>query len=299
MLFPPYLKAGDKVGIIAPAGPIEYPQDIEEGLRVLRSWGLEVVMGRTPSLKHFQFAGTDEERTFDLQTMLDDPEIRAVIAVRGGYGTSRIIDRIDFTRFFESPKWLVGFSDITLLLSHLARLGYASIHGPMVKHLGREDHPTECLRALLFGEALTYEMEPHPFNRFGSVTAPLCGGNLCLLAHSLGSPSEIETEGKILFLEDVGERLYNIDRMLWQLRRAGKLENLAGMMVGQFTETTGTPAGFGMDVDEIIAEHIKDNSYPVAYGLPVGHVRDNHPLMIGQTAELQVSSEGAAVSFPV
>lgn len=299
MFFPPYLTPGDKVGIVAPAGPIDYPHDIQEGLNVLSDWGLKIVEGKSPALRHFQFAGTDQERLLDFQTMLDDPEIKAIWAVRGGYGSSRIIDRIDFTGFLKKTKWLIGFSDITLLLTHLLKMGIASIHGPMVKHLGMEEgkEATEAVRRILWGESVQYTLKPHHYNRYGQAQGSMVGGNLCLFTHTLGSISEIDTAGKILFLEDVGEPLYNLDRMLWQLRRAGKLSNLAGLMVGHFTELKGSADSFGEDSDEIIYHHIQDFTYPVAFNLQVGHVPDNRPLILGKLARLTVEEWGSRLEF--
>lgn len=298
MIFPAPLQPGDKIGIVAPSGAIRYPDDILNGYQLLTSQGWAVVEGISPSLRHFQYAGTDEERLMDLQFMLDHPGIRAIIAVRGGYGCSRIIDRLDFTGFKRHPKWLVGFSDITLLLSHLEKLGYAAIHGPMVKHLGANPAATEFLFDLLKGRPVAYTVNPHPQNRPGKVTGGLIGGNLCLLAHGIGSASEIDTRGRILFLEDVGEPLYNLDRMMWQLRRAGKLHHLAGLVAGRFTNCKGTPESFGSDAVQIIADHVSAFSYPVAFEFPFGHVDDNRPLVVGAAARLSVSPEQVSITIP-
>ena len=299
MIFPPFLRPGDKIGIIAPAGCISYPDDIMGGLQILSNWGLSVVEGHTPALRHFQFAGTDEQRLTDLQRMLDAPDIRAIIAVRGGYGCSRIIDGIDFSGFRRSPKWLIGFSDITLLLCHLEKLGFAGIHGPMVKQLstGVSNEASEALRKIIFGETVRYKADPHILNRQGTTSGRLTGGNLCLLAHSIGSFSETDTHNKILFLEDVGEQLYNLDRMMWQLRRAGKLHGLAGLIVGSFSENKGTPEAFGQDAYGIIADHVKEYSYPLFFGFPAGHVPDNRPLLIGKNAIMRVGKSGSTLKF--
>lgn len=299
MIIPASLEPGDKIGVIAPAGSICYPDDIARGLQVLADWGLSVIEGQTPSLHHFQYAGTDEQRIADIRQMFDDPDIKAVIAVRGGYGCSRIIDRIDFASFGRSPKWVIGFSDITLLLCHLEKLGYAGIHGPMVKQLGSEgsEDAAEALRKILFGEKIRYETAPHPQNRYGTASGRLAGGNLCLLAHSIGSFSETDTRGKILFLEDIGEQLYNIDRMMWQLGRAGKLSGLAGLVVGHFTENKGKPEIFGQDAEDIIAGHVSEYGYPLLFGFPTGHVPDNRPLVVGKNAIMEVGDSGSALSF--
>lgn len=298
MIFPDFLKPDDKVGIIAPAGAINYPEDIQKGVELLSKWGLLVIEGYTVSRKHFQFAGSDEERCSDLQYMLDHPEIKAILAVRGGYGCSRIIDQLDFSSFKKHPKWIVGFSDITVLLHHVQTLGYAAIHGPMVKQLGTagSESASESLNQILFGEIPEYVSPPHSLNRIGQSSGMLSGGNLCLLAHQLGSASEVDTTGKILFLEDVGEELYNLDRMLWQLQRAGKLKNLEGLIVGQFTENKGNPAVFGQDAYDIISQHVRAYHYPVAYDFPAGHVADNRPLILGASATLKVDENGAMLS---
>lgn len=299
MIIPPPLRPGDKIGVVAPAGSISYPDDITDGLRMLADWGLSVAEGQTPSLQYFQYAGTDAQRLADLQRMLDDPGIKAVIAVRGGYGCSRILDRIDFSAFSRSPKWVIGFSDITLLLCHLEKLGYAGIHGPMVKQLGSEGsgEASGSLRKILFGASIRYEVPPHPMNRPGATSGRLTGGNLCLLAHSIGSFSETDTRGKLLFLEDVGEQLYNLDRMMWQLGRAGKLNSLAGLIAGHFTESKGNPEAFGQDACDIIADHVRAYDYPLLFGFPAGHVPDNRPLVIGKNTAMKVGENGAVVSF--
>ncbi len=299
MIIPEPLQPGDRIGVVAPAGAICYPDDITNGLRMLADWGLSIAEGQTPALQHFQYAGTDGQRLADLQRMLDDPGIKAVIAVRGGYGCSRIVDGIDFSAFTRSPKWLIGFSDITLLLCHLEKLGYAGIHGPMVKQLGSEGSgvASEYLRKILFGEPVRYEVAPHPMNRPGTISGQLAGGNLCLLAHSIGSFSETDTHGKILFLEDVGEQLYNLDRMMWQLGRAGKLSGLAGLIAGHFTENKGTPEVFGQDAYDIIAAHVSGYGYPLLFGFPAGHVPDNRPLVVGKKAVLEVGENGSVLSF--
>jgi muramoyltetrapeptide carboxypeptidase len=299
MNFPDILKPNDKIALFAPAGSIHYPEDIEKGIETLVDWGLFVVEGYTVSLQHHQFAGSDEQRLADLQYLLDNPEIKAILAVRGGYGCSRIIDRVDFTQFLRHPKWIIGFSDLTLLLHHVHNLGYATIHGPMAKHLGTKgsESATESLQQILFGHATEYKVGAHPANRGGRTHGELLGGNLCLLSHALGSASEVDTRGKILFLEDVGEPLYNLDRMMWQIRRAGKLDQLAGLLVGQFSEIKGSRENFGQDAYEIIADHVRHFDYPVAYDFPIGHVTDNQPIVVGAMGELNVDANGTTLHF--
>jgi len=291
---PPFLHSGDKIGIVAPASAINY-NDIIPGIKFLKKkWNLEVLEGKTLKSTFNQFSASDQDRLDDLQKMLDDPSIKAVIAARGGYGSSRIMDGIDFTNFIESPKWVIGFSDLTALHSRLYTLGFASVHGHMVKSMMQEgaSDARESLRKLLFGELSEYTIEAHSLNRTGDVKGELVGGNLCLLAHMIGSETDIDTAGKILFIEDVSEYLYNLDRMMIQLKRAGKLGKLAGLIVGQFSDMkdNSRPA-FGKDAYQIIHEHVSEYKYPVAFNFPVGHVADNRALAVGMSSNLSVQQD--------
>lgn len=300
LITPPYLQKGDRVGVVAPASRVNY-RDLVPGIALLKEeWGLEVVEGKTLTTDYYQFSGTDQERLDDLQAMLDDTEIKAIIAARGGYGFSRLLDQLDFSVFIKNPKWLVGFSDVTAVLSHLETLGYQSLHAPMTKLLCQEggEAATESLRKALFGEKLSYAIATHDFNRNGSTEGQLVGGNLCLLAHLVGSKSEIDTKGKILFIEDVSEYLYNLDRMMVQLKRSGKLDQLAGLLVGQFTNIKDNAAPvFGKDAYEIVREHVVEFNYPVCYDFPVGHVADNRALIVGATAQLNVGESGVRLDI--
>jgi muramoyltetrapeptide carboxypeptidase len=294
IIVPSYLKAGDTVGVIAPASKVKY-EDCRPGLKVLRHcWGLEVLEGITLQNEHFQYSGTDQQRKEDLQRMLDNPRVKAIIAARGGYGCSRLLDDLDFTGFMDSPKWLVGFSDLTAVLSHAYALGYASIHAPMVKLFTIEqgEAALESLRKVLFGESLEYSLPGHAFNQPGEARGPLAGGNLCLLAHLVGSPSAVDLAGHILFIEDINEYLYNIDRMMIQLKRTGQLQSLAGLVVGQFTDVRdNTDPVFGKNAYEIILEHTHSYGYPICFDFPVGHVADNRALPIGLEATLHVQQD--------
>jgi muramoyltetrapeptide carboxypeptidase len=288
---PPYLKKGDKVAITCPAKKL--PGPIDSAIRLLESWGLEVVTGETVTLSHHQYAGTDEQRTNDLQRFLDDQSIKAIFAARGGYGTIRIVDDLDFKKFQEHPKWLVGFSDITVLHSHIfANYGIETIHGQMPLNVPDGTKPSlESLRKALFGEHLGYECNGNVLNKSGTAKSILVGGNLTLLVMLNNSISEVDFTNKILFIEDVGEYLYSIDRMLWNLKRAGKLASLSGLIVGGFTDLKDNDVPFGSTIEEIILEKVKDYEYPVCFDFPAGHLPDNHALIFGKEVTLRVDHD--------
>lgn len=288
---PPFLKANSKVGIVAPAKKVSR-QEMEMAIQILEDWGLQVSLGKHLFSVYNQFAGTDRERTEDLQQMLDNPGLEAIICARGGYGTIRIVDNLVFDQFKKYPKWLVGFSDITVLHCHVHNLGVESIHGIMPLLFPKQTNDTiESLRKALFGEELIYETLPHPLNREGNAQGQLVGGNLSLFANTIGTTSEIETEGKILFLEDVNEYLYHLDRMMLHLYRAGKLAHLSGLIVGQFSEVKDNQIAFGSTVNEIIADIIQEYEYPVCYDFPVGHEVHNLAIRCGKISSLQVSKQ--------
>ncbi|REA57515.1 LD-carboxypeptidase [Dyadobacter luteus] len=300
IVFPPFLKPGDKVGVVAPASVVRY-DDLKEGIAMLRDeWELEVVEGTTLKSSFNQFSATDEDRLQDLQRMLDDPEIKAVIAARGGYGCSRIIDQLDYSTLLKSPKWVVGFSDLTALLAGLYQNGIAGMHAPMAKSITQIGavEAAESLKGALFGNLPVYDISAHELNRIGEASGQLIGGNLCLFAHLIGSPTDTDTNGKILFIEDVNEYMYNLDRMMIQLKRAGKLDHLAGLIVGQFSDMRDNSSpSFGKDANEIIAEHTSTYKYPVCYNFPVGHVADNRTMIVGATAHLAITKEGVQLRF--
>jgi muramoyltetrapeptide carboxypeptidase len=295
VIFPDYLKKGDLVGIVCPAGFMDGAK-VKECVRVLTDvWGYTVKLGKTVGHQFHYFAGTDEERRDDLQAMLDDPEVKAILCGRGGYGTGRIIDDLNFKAFKKSPKWIIGFSDITVLHSHvLARYKIASLHAPMANAFNKGGYKNEyvgSLREVLKGKKMKYELAPHSFNQQGKGKGILIGGNLSLLAHLLGSKSDVNYNGKILFLEDVGEYLYNIDRMLRQLKRAGKLQGLSGLVLGGFTDNRDTETPFGKNAEQIIREVINGYDFPVCFGFPVSHEKKNVSLKVGGTYELMVSAK--------
>lgn len=292
---PPFLQKGDTIGIVAPAGfmPVEKMQTCIE---TLDSWGYNVQLGETThSSSQNYFSGTDEERLNDLQQMLDDRNIKAILCARGGYGMSRIVDRINFKKFRKHPKWIIGFSDITVLHSHIiANYKIASFHAPMAAAFndGEFDNPyILSLKNALEGKPTHYECEPHAFNKTGEVKGQLVGGNLSLLSHLVGTKSDIKTKNKILFLEDVGEYLYNVDRLLVQLKRSGKFDKLAGLIIGGFTDSKDTERPFGKAVYDIIYEQVGDYDFPICFGFPVSHGKENYALKVGAKYNLQIQSD--------
>jgi len=292
---PPYLKQGDTIGIICPSGYMPY-EKAKTCIEVLQQWGFIVRVGHTLGHQFNYFSGTDEERLYDLQAMLNNSFIKAILCARGGYGLSRIIDEISFTKFKQNPKWIIGYSDITLLHAHIYRqCKIASIHSPMAAAFNDGQHENEYIQALrnvLSGTPITYTTKPHSFNIQGTCTGELIGGNLAIIAHMIGSKSSFRTDNKILFIEDTGEYLYNIDRMFIQLNRSGMLNNLAGLIIGRFTDMKDTTIPFGSDVYSIIRAHVEEYPYPVCFNFPVGHEKENYPLKIGIPHQLSISSSG-------
>lgn len=294
---PLYLKKGDTVAITCPAKKL--PIGINEAVNLLESWGLNVLLGETVEASWHQFAGNDELRTADFQRFLNNPEVKAIFAARGGYGTIRIIDRIDFSGFRDHPKWIIGFSDITVLHSHIQALYKTeSIHGQMPLTIPEgSGNSLESLRMALFGEPLEYHYTSIIKNRSGMSQGTLTGGNLTLLVMLSGSESEQDYTDKILFIEDVGEYLYSIDRMMWNLKRSGKLDNLKGLIVGSFTEIKDNDIPFGQTAEQIIMEHVKEFDYPVCFNFPAGHITDNRALIFGRTVSMQVGDYESKITF--
>lgn len=297
---PPYLQQGDTIGIVAPAGFMSF-EKIHTCIDVLGDWGYTVLLGETVhSESSNYFSGSDEARTADLQAMLDNKDVKAILCARGGYGLSRIIDDLSFKKFAKHPKWIVGFSDVTVLHAHLySNYKTASLHAPMAAAFNDEGHLTpfvQSLKEALSGEPANYRCDAHAFNRVGTAEGNLVGGNLTLVTHLLDTPSELNTKNKILFLEDVGEYLYNIDRMMLQLKRSGKLNKLAGLVVGGFTEMKDTVRPYGASVYEIIQDFVKDYDFPVCYDFPVSHDRQNYALKHGVAHKLVVDEAGVRLS---
>lgn len=293
MITPLSLKKGDKIGIIATARKVSL-DDLKVSIDVFKRWGLEVELGKNIFKQDNQFAGTDEQRAEDLQYMLDNPEIKAIIAARGGYGTVRVIDLVDFTNFKNNPKWLVGYSDITALHSHINNnLGIKTIHGVMPLNFPKNTTENEALLTLkkvLFGDRNVYNVSNHKFNRVGKVEGELVGGNLSVLYSLSGTKYDIDTDNKILVLEDLDEYLYHIDRMLMNLKFSGKLEKLKGLIVGGMNDMNDNQIPFGKSAYEIIRDAVKEYEYPVCFNFPVGHIKENFAIVLGNTVELDIKT---------
>jgi len=296
---PKPLKAGDTIRIIAPAGKIEIGM-LNQAIRLFNTWGLEVETGKHLFKSYNMFSATDEKRLEDLQDALNDKKIKAIICARGGYGTNRIIDNADFSEFSQNPKWIVGYSDITVLLIHIQKhCGLVSVHGIMPKNItGQEpDSSITSLKEVLFGGNPVYTIKGNPFNRIGEARGELTGGNLSILYSLTGTADEPDYAGKILFLEEVGEYHYHVDRMLTSLFRSGKLAQIKGIIIGDFTEIKDSEPGIGKSIYETIASHISNYNYPVVFGFPAGHSGDNRALMIGSEVEIKVMPEFAEIAF--
>ena len=293
---PEYLQIGDKIGIVASARKIN-ALELKEAVDFFKLWGLECVLGENIFNEHHQYAGTDDERFQDLQKMLDDDQIKAISFARGGYGTIRILDKLNWTKFSKKPKWLIGFSDITAIHSYVSQnLNIETIHAIMPLNFETASNDSiGSLQKALFGEPISYQIKNHFLNRKGSVKAPLIGGNLSILHTLTGSNADLNTEGKILFIEDLDEYLYHIDRMMLSLKRSGKLSNLAGLLVGGMTIMNDNTIPFGKEAFEIIKEHIKEYDYPVCFDFPAGHFPDNRTLILGRNLTLSVGEEVSLV----
>jgi muramoyltetrapeptide carboxypeptidase len=294
MTTPPYLKKGDRIALISPARKTTR-EEMEPAIRLFTEWGLEVVEGEHLYASYNQFAGSDEQRQADMQRMLDDDSIRAIVCSRGGYGTVRIIDRLDFSGFAQSPKWIVGYSDVTVLHSHIHRhFNTETLHAIMpvnLKDKCESNRSINSLKKALFGKELVYRITSQSNNRKGVSRGQLVGGNLSILYSLTNTISDINTNGKILFIEDLDEYLYHIDRMMMNLRRSGKLEGLAGLVVGAMTKMHDNEVPFEKTAIEIIAEAVEDYPYPVCFNFPAGHLDDNRALILGREARLEVSNE--------
>lgn len=295
---PPYLKKGDTIGLVCPSGTLP-AKKAATCISTLEAWGYKVKIGKTLGTQHHYFSATDADRAADLQEMLDDKNVQAVLCGRGGYGMSRIIDLLDFKNFKKHPKWVIGFSDITLLHNHCTQvLKIASLHAPMAGAFNNGQSNNEWVLSLkhaLQGKKANYKAGTHALNRSGIGSGKLVGGNLTLVAHATGSVTGLQTKNAILFLEDIGEYKYNIDRMMIQLKRSGMLTNLAGLIVGGFTQTKDSDPAFGATVYEIIENTVAEYSYPVCYDFPVSHDKENYAIKHGANYTLQVTAKKVSV----
>ncbi|MEP6597459.1 MAG: LD-carboxypeptidase [Ginsengibacter sp.] len=291
---PSYLKQGDTIGILCPSGFMSY-EKAQTAITVLQEWGYNIKTGSTLGSQLNYFSGTDEQRLNDLQQMMDDDSIKAIFCARGGYGLSRIIDKLKFKKFKKNPKWIIGFSDVTILHIHLySNYKIASLHAPMASAFSNDGYKNSFVQSLqraLSGQKINYQCAPHPFNREGSARGRLVGGNLSLLAHLAGTSSDIKTKGKILFIEDVGEYIYNIDRMLYQLKRSGKFDKIAGLIVGGFTDMKDTTTPFGQTAYEVIRDVVQEYDYPTCFNFPVSHGLENYALKIGVNYDFAVGNK--------
>lgn len=284
--------------IVSPAGFLTDATIIQSGIALAESWGLKVVLGKYYAEKYNHFAGTDEQRLADLQEALDRPDIKAIWCARGGYGTVRILDQIDFTSFIKNPKWIVGFSDITALHAHLHHLGFQSLHATMAGGIRTAtDLAKETLHKALFGQTNTLKIPTHPLNKTGTTEGILIGGNLAIIDSMLGSISEIDWEGKIMFIEEIGEHLYRVDRMLYSLKRSGALSQLKGILVGDFDYDIASNRQFGGTHREIILNAVKEYSYPVIFDFPAGHIHNNVALTFGKTITMDSKPETTQIQF--
>ena len=294
---PKPIQKGDTVGLLALACKVDF-EVLRPAIELMEIvWGLKVMLGESLTSQYHQFAGDDTVRTNDFQTMLDNPEIKAIFSARGGYGSSRLLNLIDFTAFQKQPKWVIGFSDITAVHCHIHTLNIESLHATMPKLFLQEggERSLESLRKILFGEEIKYKIQPHLMNRLGMANGQLIGGNLALLVHVIGSQSDVNYDGKILFLEDISEYLYNIDRMMIQLKRSGKLQNLAGLIVGGFSDCQDNEVPFGKTANEIIQEAVSSYDFPVCYNFPVGHEADNWAMPCGREMSLLIEKYGVSL----
>ena len=287
---PPYLKKGDQIALISTARKISR-EEVQLAIDVLKGWGLVPVLGKNLFEIENQFAGSITQRVSDLQGALDCTEINAILCARGGYGTVQLIDKIDFSRFIKNPKWIIGYSDVTVLHNHVnENFRIASLHATMpINFSANTEDSLESLRSSLFGKELSYTISSSPLNRGGQCEGVLVGGNLSIIYSLTGTYSQLSTKGKILFIEDLDEYVYHIDRMMMNLQRTGMLDQLAGLIVGGMSDMNDNPVPFGETAQEIIWKYVKDYSYPVCFDFPAGHIDDNSALIFGGKVKLTIN----------
>lgn len=302
LIQPPYLKAGDTVAIVAPSGILKNRnREVQQAVDLLKSWGLHVIVGKHVFSKANHFAGTDDERCEDLQAAMDDPKISAIWCARGGYGTVRILDKLDYTKFKEDPKWIIGYSDITALHNQVHNEGFESLHALMcvslTEDLSEIKTSIDTFKSALFGKPTDYTLEGTDYNREGEAEGMLVGGNLTMLHTMLGSDESIDTSGKILFIEEIGEYKYHIDRMLQSMKRAGYFTNLKGLIVGDMTKLRKNTTLWGTSIEQLILDALAEYDFPIAFNMPAGHEDDNRTLILGRSVELKVSKTGSTLQI--
>nr|WP_262732528.1 LD-carboxypeptidase [Gaetbulibacter sp. NE] len=302
MTQPPYLKMGDTVAIVAPSGILKNRQrEVQQASDLLKSWGLNVVVGKYVFSQDNHFAGTDNERCEDFQNAMDDPTISAIWCARGGYGAVRILDKLDFTKFKTKPKWLIGYSDITALHSLFHNQGFETIHAMMCVSLTKDleglEQTVATFKSAIFGETLTYTLAGTNYNRVGTASGELVGGNLTMLHTMLGSETSIDTSGKILFIEEIGEYKYHIDRMLQSLKRASYFDNCAGVIVGDMTKLRKNTTLWGTSIEQLVLDALSEYDFPIAFNMPAGHEDDNRAMFLGRTVQLTVGAEQSTLVF--
>lgn len=302
LIRPPYLKEGDTVAIVAPSGILKNRErEVQQAVDLLKSWGLHATVGKHVFSKANHFAGTDEERCEDLQKAMDDPTISAIWCARGGYGTVRILDKLDYTKLKENPKWIIGYSDITALHNQLHNQGFESLHALMcvslTKDISEVQESVDTFKAALFGKPENYDLEGSKYNREGEAKGQLIGGNLTMLHTMLGSDTSLDTSGKILFIEEIGEYKYHIDRMLQSMKRAGYFENLNGLVVGDMSKLRKNTTLWGTSIEQLILDATTDYDFPIAFNMPAGHEKDNRALVLGREVELIVGKGKSSLKF--
>jgi muramoyltetrapeptide carboxypeptidase len=295
MILPSYLKKGDTVAIIATARKVS-KEEIQPAVTFFESYGLSVLLGKNLFESNNQYAGTDEQRIEDLQWALNDENIKAIIIARGGYGTVRLIEQIDFTQFKTHPKWLVGYSDVTVLHNAIHQIGFATLHATMPLNFTKSEEATKSMVDALFGNLTQIETEENYSNIYGKSKGQLVGGNLSLIYSLSGTPFDIDTTDKILFIEDLDEYLYHLDRMMMQLKLSGKLKHLKGLIVGGMTDMKDNMIPFGKFPEDIILDAVKEYDYPVCFDFPAGHIDRNLAIYFGREVELNVT-DSATLKF--
>jgi muramoyltetrapeptide carboxypeptidase len=301
LIQPELLKSGDTISILAPSGVLNnFDKKIEKAINIFKSWGLNVVLGNHIYDKNGHFAGTDKNREKDFQKALDNKNIKAIWCARGGYGAVRIIDKLNFDNYLKNPKWIIGFSDITVIHNKLNFLNSESIHAMMItgfEDIGQNNDSLSKLKNVLFGDSLSYSITSNKNNKTGKSEGIIVGGNLTLIQSTIGSKTELKMKDKILFIEEIGEYAYHIDRMLYSLKRAGYFENCKGLIVGQISDVKKNTTDFGRSINELILDVLDEYNFPILFDFPAGHEKTNFPIILGRKVILEVSKSDSKVIF--